>query len=235
MRDLAAVADDLVIEYRIVGGQMVRLHVALADVPEPVVRVTQDADMGIAAASARDPALVPGLEALGYTRPGASNRFVRTTDDGLRLVIDVLAPAWGRRMVPNQQYGDIVLDEIPGLSLALATPGEQIELTVTTLDGTASSFTVVIPEITSALCLKVLGWSDRLAAKDAVDVWRLLRAHRQRIPEPIEWRDSGVQGDAVAILRQDFARPAGGGVRAATTDRAKQAEIRALTLAVLRA
>ncbi len=234
MRDLAAVADDLGIEYRIVGGQMVRLHVALAGVPEPVGRVTQDADMGIAAASARNPALVPGLEALGYTRPGASNRFVRTTDEGLRLVIDVLAPAWGRRMVPNQQYGDLVLDEIPGLSLALATPGEQIELTVTRLDGTTVSVTLVIPEITSALCLKVLGWSDRLAAKDAVDVWRLLRAHRERVPGAIEWRDSGAQGDAVAILHQDFARPASGGVRTATTNRAEQAEIRALTLAVLR-
>jgi hypothetical protein len=234
MRDLAAVANGVDIEYRLVGGQMVRLHVALADVPEPVVRVTQDADMGVAAASARNPELVPALEALGYARPEASNRFIRTTDDGLRLVIDVLAPAWGRRLVPNQQHGDIVLDEIPGLSLALARPGEQIDLTVTMLDGTAVSFPAVIPEINSALCMKALGWSSRLAAKDAVDVWRLLRAHRQRIPEPIEWRDSGVQGDAAAILRADFARPAGGGVRAATTDRAEQAEIRALTLAVLR-
>jgi hypothetical protein len=234
MRDLAAVADDIGIEYRLVGGQMVRLHVALADVPEPVVRITQDADMGVAATSARHPALVPGLEALGYTRPGASNRFIRTTDDELRLVIDVLAPAWGRRLIPNQQHGDIILDEIPGLSLALARPGEQIDLTVTMLGGTAVSFSAVIPEINSALCLKALGWSSRLAAKDAVDVWRLLRAHRQRIPKSIEWRDSGVQGDAVAILRGAFARPAGGGVRAATTDPAEQAEIRALTLAVLR-
>ncbi len=234
MRDLAAVADGVDIEYRLVGGQMVRLHVALADVPEPVVRVTQDADMGVAATSARDPALVPGLEALGYTRPGASNRFIRTTDNGLRLVIDVLAPAWGRRLVPNQPHGDMVLDEIPGLSLALARAGEQVDLTVTMLDGTAVLFPSVIPEINSALCVKALAWSSRLAAKDAVDVWRLLRAHRQRIPEPVEWRDSGVQGDAAAILRADFARPAGGGVRAATTDRAEQAEIRALTLAVLR-
>ncbi|MCW2539472.1 MAG: uncharacterized protein JWN95_1197 [Frankiales bacterium] len=234
MRDLAAVADDVGIEYRLVGGQMVRLHVALADVPEPVVRVTQDADMGVAVTSARDPALVPGLEALGYTRPGASNRFIRTTDVGLRLVIDVLAPAYGRRLIPNQQHGDMVLDEIPGLSLALARPGEQLDLTVTMLDGSTVSFAAVIPEINSALCLKALGWSSRLAAKDAVDVWRLLRAHRQRIPEPVEWRDSGVQGDAAAVLRADFSRPPGGGVRAATTDRAEQAESRALALAVLR-
>ena len=149
MRDLAAVTADLGIEYRIVGGEMVRLHV-----------VTQDADIGVAAASACNPGLVPGLEALGYARPGAANRFVRTTDDDLRLVIDVLAPARARRLVANQQYGDIVLDEIP-LSLALARQGEQIELTLTMLDGTTVSFTTVIPEINSSLCLKALGWGNR--------------------------------------------------------------------------
>lgn len=234
MRDIAAIAADTGIEYRIVGGQMVRLHVALADVAEPAVRVTLDADLGVTAASARNPALVAGLEALGYRRPSASNRFIRTTEDGLTLVIDVLAPAWGRRMVYNQQYGDMTLDEIPGLSLALASPGEQTDLTVMRLDGKRVSFSVVIPNITSALCLKVLGWSDRLAAKDAVDVWRLLRAHRQRRPEPSAWRESGVQGDAVAVLRRDFARPVGAGMRAASPERADQAEIRALTLTVLR-
>jgi hypothetical protein len=58
MRDIAAIADDTRIEYRIVGGQMVRLHVALAGVAEPTVRITMDADMGITAASARNPALI---------------------------------------------------------------------------------------------------------------------------------------------------------------------------------
>ena len=222
MRDLAAVANDVGIEYRLVGGQMVRLHVALADVPEPVVRVTQDADMGIEAASARNPDLVPALEALGYSRPDSSNRFTRTTDSELELVIDVLAPAYGRRLVPNQPHGDIVLDEIPGLSLALARAGEEVDLAVTMLDGTSVSFSVVSPEINSALCLKALGWSSRRAAKDAVDVWRLLRAHRQRIPGPIDWRDDGVQGDAAAVLRADFVRPTGGGVRAATPDPPKR-------------
>jgi hypothetical protein len=233
MRDIAMVADGAGIDYRIVGGQMVRLHVALAGVAEPIVRVTQDADVGIAAGSARNPALVSGLEELGYTRPGASNRFVREADR-LKLVIDVLAPAWGRKMVPNQQHGDITLDEIPGLSLALATPGESLTLAVTRIDGSHVSFGVIIPSITPALCLKAVGWSDRLAAKDAVDVWRLLRAHRQRITEPVSWREDGVQGDAATILRRDFARPNGSGARAASNDRSEQAEIRALTLAVLR-
>lgn len=72
MQDVAVVAESAGIEHRIVGGQMVRLHVALAGVAEPAVRVTLDADMGIDAASARNPELVIGLERLGYTRPEAS-------------------------------------------------------------------------------------------------------------------------------------------------------------------
>jgi hypothetical protein len=79
LRDLAAVADDLGIEYRIVGGQMVRLHVALAAVPEPVARVTLDADMGIAAASARNPGLVLGLK-----RPATPGREPRTASSERR-------------------------------------------------------------------------------------------------------------------------------------------------------
>lgn len=213
---------------------MVRLHMALAGVAEPVVRVTLDADMGVTAASAAHPGLIPALEVLGYTRPGAANRFMRITDSGLRLVIDVLAPAWGRQMIPNQRHGDLILDEVPGLSLALARTGDHLDLGVTMLGGSAISFSVVVPDINSALCLKAIGWSSRLAAKDAVDVWRLLRAHKKRITEPIVWRDSGVHRDAAAILRADFARPTGSGLRAATPDRAEQAEIRALTLAVLR-
>jgi hypothetical protein len=234
MRDVAAVTNAADLNYRIVGGQMVRLHVALAGVVEPAVRVTLDTDVGIAAASARNPALVSGLDELGYRRPGSSNRFTRETAEDLKLVIDVLAPAYGRRMVSNQQHGDIVLDEIPGLSLALSTEGEHVDLTVTMLDGATLSFGVVLPDITSALCLKAVGWADRLATKDAVDVWRLLRAHRERVNEPIAWRTTGVQGDAVAILRADFARPAGAGARTASQERTDQAEIRALTLSALR-
>lgn len=234
MRDIARVANAAGIDYRIVGGQMVRLHVALGGADEPVARVTLDADVGIAAASARNPALVSGLDELGYKRPGSSNRFSRETAEGLNLVIDVLAPAYGRRMVSNQQHGDIVLDEIPGLSLALSTAGEHVDLTVTMLDGANLTFGVVVPDITSALCLKAVGWADRLATKDAVDVWRLLRAHRQRVTAPVVWRTTGVQGDAVTILRTDFARAAGAGVRTASHERSEQAEIRALTLSALR-
>lgn len=185
LQDIAAVADGAGLEYRVVGGQMGRLHVALAGVPEPAARVTLDADLGVTAASARNPALVSHLVGLGYSRTGLSNRFCRETHAGPRRVIDVLAPAYGRRLLSNQTQGDLVLDAIPGLPLALATPGEQVALDITLRDGTGLSFVILIPDLRSALCLKALGWASRRSAKDAVDVWRLLRAQRQRHPEPM--------------------------------------------------
>ncbi len=100
---------------------MVRLHVTLAAVPEPAVRVAQDADMGIAAASARNPALVAGREARGYTRPSAANRCIRTTEDG-QVSSSTCSPWHGAGIVSNQPYGDSMLDEIRGQSLATDSP-----------------------------------------------------------------------------------------------------------------
>ncbi len=81
----------------------------------------------------------------------------------------------------------MTVDEIPGLSFALALPGERVELHVRLLDDSTIDLITVIPEITAALCVKVLGYADRLAAKDALDVWRLLAAYRMRVPAPLPW------------------------------------------------
>ncbi len=127
----------------------------------------------------------------------------------------------------------MTVDEIPGLSFALALPGERVELHVRLLDDSTIDLITVIPEITAALCVKVLGYADRLAAKDALDVWRLLAAYRMRVPAPLPWRDKGVQGDAAKILRLDFGQVSGGGVRAAASSLAEHAQIRALVLHAL--
>jgi hypothetical protein len=232
--DIATLAADSGIDYRVVGGQMVGLHVRAAGAQEPVFRQTLDADLGVEPKVAADPRLLNGLTQLGYTRPGAANRFVRESAEGHRLVIDVLAPAYvGRRMRSNRRHGDMTLDEIPGLSLALARPGEPLELSVRLLDGGSIAFTTVVPEVASALCVKTLGWADRLAPKDALDVWRLLRAFRARLPQPPPWSATGLQGDTVRVLRSDFLPVNGAGVRTATPERVEQAEIRALTLHAL--
>ena len=77
MRDIATVAEDTELEYRIVGGQMVRLHVALAGVAEPTVRVTLDADLGVAAGSARNPTSLPASN-----RSATPGQVPRTASSG---------------------------------------------------------------------------------------------------------------------------------------------------------
>jgi hypothetical protein len=88
--DVAAVATDLGIDYRLIGGNsvalLVHVHRATTQVPD---RATADADMGASFEVCADPRLVPAITALGYDRQ-SGNRFIRT--QGARaLVIAVLA------------------------------------------------------------------------------------------------------------------------------------------------
>ena len=233
LADIAHLAAQIGIDYRIVGGQMVSLHVAASGADDPAPRQTLDADLGVEQQVAGDPALVDGLQGLGYERPESANRFIRTARGGQRLVIDLLAPSYGSRMRTNRRHGQMTVDEIPGLSLALALPGERVELHIQLLDDSTIDLLTVIPEIPAALCVKVLGYADRLAAKDALDVWRLLAAYRMRVLAPPPWPDKGVRREAAKILRRDFGQVAGAGVRAATNSPAEQAQIRALVLHAL--
>ena len=119
--DVAGVATDLGIDYRLIGGNSVALLVQVHDAATQVPgRATADADMGASFEVCADPRLVPALTALGYDRQ-SGNRFTRT--QGTRaLVIDVLAPSYLGRLIPDQIHGDLVLDEIPGLPEALLLP-----------------------------------------------------------------------------------------------------------------
>lgn len=228
LADIAEVAAVCGIDYRIVGGQMVSLLVAAAGVPEPAQRHTLDADLAIEPSVASNPQVVAELRARGYETPSSANRFVGTTAVGHDLIIDLLAPSYTGKHRPNRRHGDMTLDEIPGLGLALASPGETLGLEVTMLDGTVLTLTTIVPDPLSALCVKTLGWHSRRAPKDAVDVWRLLRVFRHRNPAPAAWRADGVAGETAIVLRADFIAAGGTGARAATATPAERAEIRAL-------
>jgi hypothetical protein len=172
---------------------------------------------------------VAGLEGLGYERPESANRFIRQSAPGRRMVIDVLMPSYTSRMKTNQRAGEMTLDAIPGLHLALSAPGESIEIAAQLLDGTVIEFVTVVPNLMAALCVTV-GYADRRAQKDALDVWRLLEAYRLAFPSPPQWPQSGSAGDAAKILRRDFGQASGTGVRAASSSRADRTRIRALVL-----
>ena len=131
--DVAAVATDLNIDYRLIGGNsvalLVHVHNATTQVP---ARATADADMGASFEVCSDPRLVPALTALGYDRQ-SGNRFIRS--QGTRaLVIDVLAPSYLGRLRSNQTHGDLVVDEIPGLLDALRLPSVHVAASVILTD-----------------------------------------------------------------------------------------------------
>jgi hypothetical protein len=89
----------------------------------------------------------------------------------------------------------MTLDAIPGLNLALSAPGESLESAAQLLDGTVIEFVTVVPSLMAALCVKIVGYADRRAQKDALDVWRLLEAYRLAFPSPPQWPRSGSAGD----------------------------------------
>jgi hypothetical protein len=142
--DVAAVATDLGIDYRLIGGNsvalLVHVHDAATQVPE---RATADADMGVSFEVCADPRLVPALTALGYDRQ-SGNRFIRT--QGTRaLVIDVLAPSYLGRLMSNQPHGDLVVDEIPGLLDALRLPPVHVAARAILTDTTQVDVRVPFP------------------------------------------------------------------------------------------
>lgn len=121
-----------------------------------------------------DPALLAALLDRSYVRPDGS-RFVRT-DGEHELAIDVLAPSYVGTMVSNQEAGDLIVDAIPGLGLALAMPAVRLDVAVTLSGGRRIAFRLALPDVRAALVLKAYAYRGRLADKDAVDIWRLLEA-----------------------------------------------------------
>ncbi|NMM24640.1 MAG: hypothetical protein HHJ11_14335 [Phycicoccus sp.] len=230
--DVAAVATDLGIDYRLIGGNSVALLVQLHDAATQVPgRATADADMGASFEVCADPRLVPALTALGYDRQ-SGNRFTRT--QGTRaLVIDVLAPSYLGRLIPNQTHGDLVLDEIPGLLEALLLPPVNVAARPVLTDTTQLYVQVPLPDVRAALVMKAHAYAGRLGDNDALDIWRLLQSASNAGHTAADWPTRSTARDAAVLLHRHFGAPSSGGPRRATPNRTNQARIRALTAHVV--
>lgn len=86
LADVAAVTARLDVDYRLIGGHMVSLLVAAHGATDVPARETSDADLGAESSVVADQRLIDALTSLGYTRPGASNRFVRPLAGELEAV-----------------------------------------------------------------------------------------------------------------------------------------------------
>lgn len=227
LADLAVATGRLGADYRLIGGHMVSILVAMHGVSGVPARETSDADMGAEFSVVGDANLVTALASLGYSRPGASNRFIRSLGNNLDAVIDVLAPSFTGRHEPNQRHGDMVVDEIPGLVYALGTAPVEVELEAELTVGARVEAVVRLPGPLAALCLKLLAWESRMSPKDAMDIWRMLGVCDASGISSTDWPGSGTARDARSALRR-FAAINSASLRRLTSDRSTQARIRAL-------
>lgn len=135
-------------------------------------------------------------------------------------MIDVLTTAYVSHLVPNQQHGTLVVDEIPGLRTALLEPATTVDLTAVLTDGRAVRMTLDLPGLAAALILKALAYRGRFATSDATDVHRLLETSLHAGRTSDDWPDRVEARDAARVLHQFFgsttgpaARLAGGAAR----------------------
>ncbi|MEP7762368.1 hypothetical protein [Sanguibacter sp. 25GB23B1] len=232
VRDVARIAAELDVEYRLVGGNSVtllaHLHGASHLAPE---RETSDADMGVPYEVCADPRLLPQLLGLGYEREDG-NRFVRGDGDRT-LVIDVLAPSYTSAFLTNQAHGDLVVDEVPGIRSALNLPATALRVEVTLTDGEVVPLEISLPHVHAALIIKAFAYPDRLASKDAVDIWRLLEAANAGRLTAEDWPMKIEAREGAALLHQHFGGRSSRGPSRASTDAALQARIRLLVARVV--
>lgn len=204
LRDVAAVAAD--IEYRVIGGHMVRLLRHVYKVPG-IPRLTSDADTGIDVNVASTGDLHDRLTALGYIAE-SGNRYVRGEQ-----AVDLLVPAAAK---PGKQIiGERAFDGAPGLRVALALPPIEIAVTARLTDGDMIEFEVPVPDVEAAFVLKMLARTVRDSERDLQDIETLLeivasqpeyRASPWRLDDPKITR-AGERGDAARVAAQMISSP----------------------------
>ncbi|MFI9505058.1 hypothetical protein [Nocardia sp. NPDC052566] len=223
LADAATAARD-VESWVVIGGHMVNLHVLRSGVSIPL-RATRDADLAVELVTIREGDLLDRLRALGYDNPRSGNRFERVAD-GTAATIDLLAPSFSTKHVPNLDAGPIAVDGIPALHIALAADPMRIGLRVTLTDGRKVGALLAIPDTATAIAIKALAYHQRRAPRDAEDICRLLECG---YAEGMRWPSGATFAAAADVLCECFDRPG----RALTGVSGNPARVRAMVRALI--
>lgn len=234
LADLAAVADRIGLDHRVIGGQMVSLHVVRAGISGAVPdRVTADADAGVARTAVTADQLhefVTELLALDY-RQVAGDRLFRERDGA---AIDVLLPSFQSRPRTNVKVGPVTATEAGGLTYALGHAPHAVSVAAALTDGRQlPSFVVHLPHVDGALAVKAHAWQHRRAARDALDIWRLLHVADVHGLRPDHWCNSPTLQRVGEILRTDFRLATSAGTVSATTTPRERATLASLSMRVV--
>lgn len=234
--DIAKIASEAGIEFRLVGGNAVSLltwvHGATGLAPD---RETNDADLGVPAQAVGADPLLEALLRHEYHQVDG-NRFSKEIDHGgsrLDLQIDILVPSHSGLIVNNHPFGDLVVDAIPGLAVAIARPPTPLRVSATLTTGEELGYEIQLPDVIAALCMKAYAYRWRSSERDALDIWRLLEIAQHLKMSTSNW-PAGASGlDTAKILHRHFGQVASAGTGKAAVDRAAQARIRALVAAIV--
>lgn len=155
LADLASAAAEAGLDHRVIGGQMVTLHLHLVGVQHQVPeRETADADAGVPRSVTHLDeltALVDALKKRLYEQV-RGDRFERPADGA---IIDLLVPSYTSRRRHNVVVGPLVATEAGGLTYALGQPPTVVTLTAMLTDGTAfGPIHVYLPSLRAAIAVK---------------------------------------------------------------------------------
>jgi len=172
VRDVAEAARNAGVDYRLLGGSAVLLHIYRTGVDVPT-RGTADADCGVRPPILTAGELVGEIEHLGYTKT-EGNRWERVIDEDRTATVDLLVPAYTSRPRASKQIGDVNTTEVPGLAEAFQSEPCVVEATFLLSTGDRMEATVVLPDAKSMVLLKAGARRVRNEDRDATDLWRCL-------------------------------------------------------------
>lgn len=190
-------------DYRIVGGHMVRLLLAVHPTPAATPRSTLNADAPVGDIEVIGP-LVDGLLAQDFVKKGGI--VFRKQADGpdsieVNLLLSRLSHSQGLGYRGVEGVGQV--DTLPELSFVMMSEPMVLDVTAELRDGREIAYRTRIPDVEAAVVLKAHAWKARRMRddKDLADLSTLLEI-RHAYPD-VRWK---LDGPGLQGFRRDSAR-----------------------------
>lgn len=180
----AAMADG--VDYRLVGGHMVRMLLQVYPTPNATQRSTLDADAAVDDVQVVAP-FAQRLLDQGFVQE-RGNLYAKSAGEEGRIEVNLLLARTGSKegLGLRSIEGVGQVDTLPELSFAMGQRALILEVTAELVDGRIIEYRTKVPGVETAVVLKAHSWRNRRAIKDLADLHSLLEI-REAHPE-ISWQ-----------------------------------------------